>query len=111
METWIETLFIILTYYVADPSHEHAKQRNANSRSEEQINREKLIANDYVNKIDKNSLICYTDGTALGNSGPCGAGVAIYTDFALNTPVLLKKPVSKMSISFHGEILKTVLNF
>ena len=57
---------------------------NANSRSEEQKNRAKLIENDYVNNTDKNGLICNTDGSALGNTGPCGAGVAIYRDFALN---------------------------
>ena len=78
---------------------------NANSRSEEQRNIAKLIANDYVNNIDKNSLICYTDGSDLGNPGPCGAGAAIYTESALNTPVLLKKPVSKKSVSYHGELV------
>ena len=42
---------------------------NANSRSEERKTRAKLIANDYVNNIDENSLICYTGGSALAIQG------------------------------------------
>ena len=51
---------------------------SANPRSEDQRNKAKLIVKDYVSNNDKNSLICYTDGSALGNPGPCGTGAAIY---------------------------------
>ena len=78
---------------------------NANARSKEQRNGAKLIPNDYVNNVDMNSLICYIDGPALGNPVPCGDGVAIHTDSALNTPILMRKPVSKKSISYHGELV------
>ena len=77
---------------------------NSNTRTDEQANKAKTVAAEYINNINKSSLICFTDGSALGNPGPCGAGAAIYVDTTLGAPVLLKRPVAKKSISYHGEL-------
>ena len=77
---------------------------NSNTRTDEQANKAKRVAAEYINNINKNSLICFTDGSALGNPGPCGAGAAVYVDSTSGAPVLLKRPVAKKSISYHGDI-------
>ena len=77
---------------------------NANTRSKVQSNKAKAIADSYINQLNKNCLICFTDGSALGNPGPCGAGAAIYIESISSVPVLLKRPVSAKSISYHGEL-------
>ena len=55
-------------------------------------------------KLNTNSQICFTDGSALANPGPCGAGAVIYVDSVSNVPILLKRPVSSKSVSYHGEL-------
>ena len=45
----------------------------------------------------------------MGNPGPCGAGAAVYVDTTLGAPVLLKRPVAKKSISYHGELAAVYL--
>ena len=67
-------------------------------------NKAKTVAAEYINNINKNSLICFTDGSALGNPGPCSACAAVYVDTTLGAPVLLKRPVAKKSISYRGEL-------
>ena len=73
---------------------------NANTRSKVQSN--EAIADSYIDQLNKNCLICFTDGSALGNPGHCGAGAAIYIESISSTPVLLKRPVSVKSISYMG---------
>ena len=80
---------------------------NANNRSKAQSDRAKYIANEYLNQININSLICFTDGSALGNPGPCGAGAVIYVHSVSNAPFLLKRPISSKSVSYHGELAAT----
>ena len=72
---------------------------NSKTRTDEQANKAKTVAAEYINNINKNSLICFTDGSALENPGPCSA-----CDPTLGAPVLLKRPVAKKSISCHGEL-------
>ena len=50
---------------------------NSKTRTDEQANKAKTVAAEYINNINKNSLICFTDGSALGNPGPCDAGAAV----------------------------------
>ena len=52
--------------------------------------------------------MAFTDGSALGNSGPCGAGAVIYPNGLDSHPLSLHSPVSKSSTSYHGE-LKDIL--
>ena len=46
----------------------------------------------------------YTDGSALGNPGPTGAGAAIYLNGAPQDPITACRPVSSCSTSYHGEL-------
>ena len=77
---------------------------NANSRSKAQIDKAKFLANKYLNEINTNCVICFTDGSAQGIPGPCGAGAAIYVDSVSSIPILLKRPVSIRFVSHHGEL-------
>ena len=77
---------------------------NSKTRTDEQDNKAQTVAAEYINNISKNSLICFTDGSALRNPSPCGAGAAVSVDSTLGAPVLLKRPVAKKSISYHGEL-------
>jgi ribonuclease HI len=58
----------------------------------------------------------FTDGSALGNPGPCGAGIVIYWLGVNSPPTTLSKAVSSRSSSYHGELaaidlaLETVTN-
>ena len=52
----------------------------------------------------KGDIVAFTDGSALGNPGPCGAGSAIFWKGMDSIPSLHKRPVSKLSSSYHGEL-------
>jgi ribonuclease HI len=76
---------------------------SAGSRSAEQAATAKKRIEDYlVQNID--STIAYTDGSALKNPGPCGAGAAIFKTGHSMHPTELERPVSKKSHSYHGEL-------
>lgn len=46
----------------------------------------------------------FTDGSALGNPGPCGAAAIIYPNGLSHEAVEIGEPVSSKSTSFHGEL-------
>ena len=46
----------------------------------------------------------FTDGSALGNPGPCGAAAIVHTHGLDMEPVILKRPISGYSSSYHGEL-------
>ena len=47
----------------------------------------------------------FTDGSALGNPGPCGAAAIIYQDSSnSDTYTLLYKPIAQRSTSYNGEL-------
>ena len=77
---------------------------NANTRPKVQSNEAKAIAGSYINQLNKNCLICFTDDSALGNPGPFGAGAAINIESISSIPVLPKRPASAKSMSYHGEL-------
>ena len=56
------------------------------------------------NTGDRDVLV-FTDGSALGNPGPTGAGAVVYLDRNQSVPVLLKKCVSPMSNNYTGELV------
>ena len=57
-----------------------------------------------MNLNTKNTMIIFTDGSALSNPGPAGAGVVIKNKVPKSTPVKLAKAVKQMSTSYEGEI-------
>ena len=79
---------------------------NASTRSKVQSNEAKAIADSYINQLNKNCLICFNFLTVqhLETLAPCGASIAIYIESISSTPVLLKRPVSAKSVSYHGEL-------
>ena len=50
-----------------------------------------------LSKLQPEDVIVFTDGSALNNPGPTGAGGVVYMDGYNSTPVLLKKSVSPHS--------------
>ncbi len=76
---------------------------SSHSRSREQIQQARTQCADYLSNLP-NSIVAFTDGSALGNPGPCGAGAVIYPNGLDSHPLSLHSPVSKSSTSYHGEL-------
>ena len=58
---------------------------------------------DLINKDNDNTMLAYTDGSALKNPGPTGAGV-IKIQGHKSIPVKLAKAISSKGTSFDGEL-------
>ncbi|MEW8546767.1 MAG: reverse transcriptase domain-containing protein [Candidatus Thiodiazotropha sp.] len=71
---------------------------NAKSIQEENIR-------SLLQQISHEEIVIFTDGSALGNPGPTGAGAVVYLDGYQSSPILLKKGVSPMSNNYTGELV------
>ena len=71
---------------------------NTKSRQEENVR-------EMLDNTDDSDVLVFTDGSALGNPGPTGAGAVVYLDAYQSVPVLLKKCVSPMSNNYTGELV------
>ena len=49
------------------------------------------LLRDFLNQSTDREVLLFTDGSALGNPGPTGAGAVAYVDGYKCSPVLLKK--------------------
>ena len=58
-----------------------------------------------LDNTDDRDVLLFTDGSALGNPGPTGAGALVYLDGYQSVPALLKKSVSPMSNNYTGELV------
>ena len=58
-----------------------------------------------LHNIDDRDVLVFTDGSALGNPGPTGAGTVVYLNGYQSMPILLKKSVSPMSNNYTGELV------
>jgi len=77
---------------------------NSNNRTENQKIEARKVTTDFLAKQDHRKVVVFTDGSALGNPGPCGAGAVIYL-YGLDTdPIMMHKAVSTHSTSYHGEL-------
>ena len=54
---------------------------------------------------DDRDVLLFTDGSALGNPGPTGAGAVVYLNGYQSVPALLKKSVSLKSNNYTGELV------
>ena len=72
----------------------------ANSKDEQTVN-----IRDFLNKCTDREVLLFTDGSALGNPGPTGAGAVAYVDGYNCSPVLMKKCVSPLSNNNTGELV------
>ena len=60
---------------------------------------------DLINKyINDNTMLAYTDGSALKNPGPTGAEILIKVQVHKSIPVKLAKAISSKGTSFDGEL-------
>ncbi len=74
------------------------------SRSEQQANKARTLCMEKIEKFKGSQPIIFTDGSALGNPGPCGAAIVVYAEGKLSSPVSLKQPISTFSTNYHGEL-------
>ncbi len=58
----------------------------------------------HLANVPRTCIPIFTDGSALKNPGPSGAAAVVYTHGLSHQPVILKKPVSEHSTSYHGEL-------
>ena len=58
-----------------------------------------------LKQIEENEVVIFTDGSALGNPGPTGAGAVVYLNGYQSSPILLKKGVSPLSNNYTGELV------
>ena len=75
-----------------------------NSKEEQEEN----ISDCLSQSTDQGDLF-FTDGSALGNPGPTGAGAVAYIDDYKSSPGLLKKGVSTISNNYTGELVDILL--
>ena len=76
---------------------------SAGSRTADQATTAKKRVEDFLLQ-NNDYIIAYTDGSALKNPGPCGAGAAIFTKGHSRHPIVLERPISRISHSYHGEL-------
>lgn len=75
---------------------------NLGSSKTRTLEQEKLsrdVIEEIIKSCDADTTIAFTDGSCMGNPGPCGSGACIFLP-EVTDPVCLKKPVCK-----HGSIL------
>ena len=77
---------------------------SSGKRSAEQARLAKITTADYLSKLPNTTLIVFTDGSALGNPGPCGAAAIIHTHGLDMEPVILSRAISRNSSSYHAEL-------
>ena len=72
--------------------------KNTKSVQEENIR-------ELLHSMNRENVIVFTDGSALSNPGPTGAGAVFYLEGYQSSPVLLKKGVSPVGNNFTGELV------
>jgi ribonuclease HI len=77
---------------------------SSNTRSLQQTKAAKSIITDQLTSIPAGDPIIFTDGSALGNPGPCGASAIFYIDGLSSLPIKVSESVSPLSTSYHGEL-------
>ena len=77
---------------------------SSKSRTGEQEKLSREIIGDLIEKCDAGTVIAFTDGSCLGNPGPCGAGACLFPPGS-GEPVMLKQPVSSRGSILLGELV------
>ena len=77
---------------------------NSRTRTMQQALSAKLTVIKYLQNMLPTAVIAFTDGSALGNPGPCGAGAVLFHGHMSVDPIKLKIPVSSKSSSYHAEV-------
>ena len=77
---------------------------NSANRSKKQMEEGQQMIQQQLDTTDINTMIAFTDGSALSNPGPTGAGAAILSHGQHSSPTKLANAVDHLSNNFHGEI-------
>ncbi len=86
---------------------------SAGTRTVEQKTIARAHADNLLQAIPDRTPIIFTDGSALGNPGACGAAAVCYPTGMSNQHLILNKPLSSRNTSYHGELfaLKLAVEF
>ena len=76
---------------------------SSGNRTPEQQQRAQQVADDLIANAGNDAII-FTDGSAMPNPGPCGAGICAYWAGIHGSPTETSVPVAKRSTSYHGEL-------
>ena len=84
---------------------------SSKSRTKNQEAQSREIIEKIIEGCDENTVIAFTDGSCLGNPGPCGAGACIYMP-GYTDPTIHKQPVTSCGSILLGELIaiKMVIN-
>ena len=77
---------------------------SSKSRSSEQELLSREIIGGLIDQCDLTTAVAFTDGSCLGNPGPCGAGACVFLP-GQTDPILLKQPVSSRGSILLGELV------
>ena len=77
---------------------------SSKSRSAEQESLSWEVIGGLLDKCDMATAVAFTDGSCLGNPGPCGAGACVFIPDKTD-PILLKQPVSSRGSILLGELV------
>ena len=72
------------------------------TKTQEVMSRE--VIGNMIEGCDEKTAIAFTDGSCLGNPGPCGAGACVFLP-GHTEPSLLKHPVSSLGSILLGELI------
>ena len=77
---------------------------SSKSRSSEQESLSREIIGGLIDQCELTTAVAFTDGSCLGNPGPCGAGACVFLPEQTD-PILLKQPVSSRGSILLGELV------
>ena len=77
---------------------------SSKSRTGEQEKLSREIIGGLIDQCDAGTAVAFTDGSCLGNPGPCGAGACVFPPGAVE-PVMLKQPVTNRGSILLGEMV------
>ena len=83
---------------------------NTKTRTKEQALLARKLALEYLISL-KEDIIAFTDGSALGNPGPCGSGVVVFWKGLAHHHTTHSRPISPKSTSYHAELGAIDLTF
>ena len=76
----------------------------AGNRTTEQITAARQHTIQTLAGFGEDDALAFTDGSALGNPGPCGAAAVIYLEGMKSDPIILTKSVASVGTSYLGEL-------
>ena len=82
---------------------------SAGTKNKTQTAEARRVVENYIMNIPEDAMIFFTDSSALGNPGPCGAVAVCYIQGLKSQLVTLVEAVAPLSTSYHGELMAIFL--